>query len=509
MKKTSTKRLAKNTIMMYVRMGITMISSLITARVLLDALGVEDYGLYNAVSGIVVLINFLNNALNLTSQRYFSYALGEGDNLRLQDIFNATRIIYFVVAGLLIILGETIGLWFLNTQMVFPEGKLALANFVFQFSLLITALNVIRTPFSSMFIASEKLDFFATSTIVESVLHLGFVFLLLVIPFDPSFVYIVFQTALALFMYLWFGWYFKRIFSGSITFSKINDKSIFKELTSFSGWGIFGSLAVIGFQQGVNILLNMFFGVTVNAAFGIANRISAMVNQFFTGFQTAANPQITKAHAAGDVVEQQNLIIRTSKISYLLLMFIGVIVIYNINYILKIWLNNVPDHTASLCSLMIIGAMIDALSTPLYVTIFATGKIKWYQLAISFVLFLNIVFSYLAFQLGLDVESCIYIRIFLFIISYIVRLLFVRAYTNVNIAVIIKEVIMPLTFITFLVSIALYSVWFIPHPLQRILLFTPILVMFMTIVMYLIGLKQAEKQAVKSILLQRLLKYKH
>ena len=137
--------------MMYVRMGITMISSLITARVLLDALGVEDYGLYNAVSGIVVLINFLNNALNLTSQRYFSYALGEGDNLRLQDIFNATRIIYFVVAGLLIILGETIGLWFLNTQMVFPEGKLALANFVFQFSLLITALNVIRTPFSSMF----------------------------------------------------------------------------------------------------------------------------------------------------------------------------------------------------------------------------------------------------------------------------------------------------------------------------------------------------------------------
>ena len=333
MEKTSTKRLAKNTMMMYIRMGITMISSLITARVLLDALGVEDYGLYNAVSGIVVLINFLNNALTLTSQRYFSYALGEGDKQKLQDVFNATSIIYLVVAVLLIIIGETIGLWFLNFKMVFPEGKITLANFVFQFSLLITALNIMRTPFSSIFIASERLDFFATSSIVESVLHLGFVFLLLVVPLNPSFIYIVFQTTLSLFMLLWFVWYFNHYYSDSIRFSKVKNKDIYKELTSFSGWGIFGSIAVIGFQQGVNILLNLFFGVTINAAFGIANRISAMVNQFFTGFQTAANPQITKAQAAGDVVEQQNLIIRTSKISYLLLMFVGVIVIYNIEYI--------------------------------------------------------------------------------------------------------------------------------------------------------------------------------
>lgn len=508
MEKTSTKRLAKNTMMMYVRMGITMISSLITARVLLDALGVEDYGLYNAVSGIVVLINFLNNALTLTSQRYFSYALGEGNKQKLQDVFNATSIIYLVVAVLFIIIGETIGLWFLNFKMVFPEGKITLANFVFQFSLLITALNIMRTPYSSIFIASERLDFFATSSIVESVLHLGFVFLLLVVPFHPSFVYIVFQTTLSLFMLLWFGWYFNRYYSGYIRFSKVKNKDIYRELTTFSGWGIFGSIAVIGFQQGVNILLNLFFGVTINASFGIANRISAMVNQFFTGFQTAANPQITKAQAAGDVVEQQNLIIRTSKISYLLLMFVGVIVIYNIEYILRIWLNNVPEHTASLCSLMIVGAMIDALSAPLYVTIFATGKIKWYQITISVVLLLNIVFSYIAFLFGANVEACIYIRIFLFIVSYIVRLLFVKAYTNVRVDVILKEVIMPLTVITLIVGLVLYSVWFVKESLVRLLLLTPLIVVFMSFIMYMFGLKYTEKQAIKLIIRQRVLKNK-
>ncbi len=507
MDNTSTKRLAKNTIMMYIRMGITMITSLITARVLLDVLGVEDYGLYNAVSGIVVLINFLNNALTLTSQRYFSYALGEGDLLKLRDVFNATFIIYLNVAVLLIIIGETVGLWFLNGKMVFPEGKVTLANFVFQFSLLITALNIMRTPFSSIFIASEKLDFFATSSIVESVLHLGFVFLLLIVPYNPSFVYIVFQTTLALFMLLWFVWYFNCYYSDVIKFSRVQNKGIYKELTSFSGWGIFGSIAVVGFQQGVNILLNMFFGVTINAAFGIANRVCAMVNQFFSGFQTAANPQITKAQAIGDVVAQQNLIIRTSKISYLLLMFVGVIVTYNIDYLLEVWLNSVPDHTASLCSLMIVGAMIDALSAPLYVTIFATGKIKWYQLVISLVLLLNIVFSYLAFKLGAGVESCIYIRILLFVISYIIRLLFVRAYTEVRVDVIFKEVIVPLMVITSIIGAALYSVWYVKNSLVRLLLVTPFLVVFMVVTMYVFGLECAEKQMVKLFLKQRIFKY--
>lgn len=491
---SSTKRLAKNTMMMYVRMGITMISSLITARILLQALGIEDYGLYDAVSGIVVLMTFLNNALNLTSQRFFSYTLGENETVQMQDLFNATIVIYLVLAGLILLLGETIGLWFLLNKMVFPEGKAALALFVYQFSLLITSFNVLRTPFSALIIADEKLNFFAMSAIVESGIHLAFVFLLLVVPVNPSYIYIVFQTTLAVFMLGFFYFYFKKHYSSMIKLQKVKDKSIYKELVSFSGWGVFGSIAVIGFQQGINILLNLFFGVTVNAAFGVANRINAMVNQFFTGFQTAANPQITKAHAAGDTNEQLKLINNTSKISFFLLMFVGIVIIYNLDYLLLIWLKNVPEHTSTLCRLMIIGAMIDALSAPLYVTVFATGKIKYYQIVISIVLLMNIFLSYIAFHLGAAVKICMYIRILLFVVAYWVRLYFVKKYTNINIWCIVREVILRVIMISAIMVFIMWCLGMIKPPLIRLLVISPILMIVMLFIMYGFGFNKNERK---------------
>ena len=385
---------------MYIRMGITMLVGLITTRLVLQSLGAEDFGLYNAVSGIVVLITFLNNALMLATQRYLSYAIGERNSQKLQDVFNASIYIYLAIVGIIIIVGETLGLWFLNAKMVFPDDKIGLANFVYQFSLVITCFNVIRTPFNSLFVATEKMDFYALLAIVEALIHLLFVFLLIYLPFNPSYAYIIFQTLSVMIIMAWIVTYFKKKFSQEIRIGKVSDKALFKELLSFSGWGIFGSVAVIGFQQGINILLNLFFGVTVNAAFGIANRVNSLVNQFFTGFQTAANPQITKAHASGDVPTQVILINRTTKISFFLLLLVGTVVIYNLDFLLNVWLKDVPDYTISLSRLMIIGAMIDALSSPLYVSIYATGRIKYYQITISIVLLLNILLSYVLFKMG-------------------------------------------------------------------------------------------------------------
>lgn len=490
---SSTNRLAKNTMMMYVRMGITMISSLITARVLLQALGVENYGLYDAVSGFVVLMTFLNHALNLTSQRFFSYTLGETNVKRLQELFNATIVIYLVLAGIILLFGETLGLWFLYEKMVFPDGKRELAFFVYQFSLLITCFNVLRTPFSALIIADEKLGFFATTAIVESGIHLGFVFLLLVVPFNPSYIYIVLQTILSVFMLGYFYMYFRKYYSSIITITKVQDRSIYKELVSFSGWGVFGSVAVIGYQQGINILLNLFFGVTMNAAFGIANRINSMVNQFFTGFQTAANPQITKAHAVGDIQEQQRLINNTSKMSFFLLMFVGIVLIYNLDYLLLIWLKDVPEFTVPLCRLMIIGAMIDALSAPLYVTIFATGKIKYYQIVISIVLLMNIVLSYIAFHNGAAVEFCMYIRILLFIVSYFVRLYYVKKYTEINIGDIVRDVILRVIAISAIMIAIIWSLKMIEPPLIRLFVVTPLLMIVMVAVMYGLGFDKRER----------------
>lgn len=492
--------------MMYIRMGITMIASLITARVVLQTLGVEDYGLYNAVSGFVVLMTFLNHALNLTSQRYFSYTIGENDTQKLQDVFNATFKIYIIVAGIIFLLGETVGNWFVYTQMVFPEGKKTLALFVYQFSLLITCLNVVRTPFTALFIASEKLEFYATSAIIESGIHLLLVFLLLVVPVNPSYIYILFQTILSIFMVALFYIFFKRHYSDSINFEKVNNKKLYRELISFSGWGVFGSVATIGYQQGINILLNLFFGVTVNAAFGIANRINSMVNQFFTGFQTAANPQITKAHAVGNVQDQLRLINNTSKISFFLLMFVGVAVIYNLDFLLIIWLKDVPENTSLLCRLMIIGAMVDALSSPLYVTIFATGKIRSYQVTISTVLLMNIVFSYLAYRLGSPVQTCMYIRIILFGVGYVIRLYFVKKYTSINILEIVREVICRVAVISAIIGLIVSVLQGVSEPLIRLFLVTPALLIIMAIIMYYLGFNHNEKKTIDAKVLSILKK---
>lgn len=486
-----------------------MLVGLITTRLVLQSLGAEDFGLYNAVSGIVVLITFLNNALMLATQRYLSYAIGERNAQKLQDVFNASIYIYLVIVGIIIVVGETLGLWFLNEKMVFHDDKVDLANFVYQFSLVITCFNVIRTPFNSLFVATEKMDFYALLAVVESLIHLLFVFLLINLPYNPSYVYILFQTISAMIIMAWIISYFKKMFSQEIKISKVSDNALFKELLFFSGWGVFGSVAVIGFQQGVNILLNMFFGVTVNAAFGIANRVNSLVNSFFTGFQTAANPQITKAYASGDVTTQVTLINRTTKISFFLLLLVGTEVIYNLDFLLNVWLIDVPDYTISLSRLMIIGAMIDALSAPLYISIYATGQIKYYQITISIVLLLNIVISYILFKMGSCVEACMYVRISLFVVAYIVRLVFVKVYTKVEISKILKEAIAPIAVIVVIVLVMVSLSWRVSNDYARLFVVTPLHLIVMLSLISIIGFSAQERKVVKDMIVKSVKKILH
>lgn len=496
-KQSNNKRLAKNTLLMYIRMGITVFVGLITARYVLQALGEEDFGLYNVVSGIVIFVTFLNSSLAHASQRFMSYAYGKGNVDVVQDTLNASFRIFIGLDIIVVLVSETIGLWFLNEKMSFAPEKIYLANWVFQFSVIITCLNILRTPFNALFISSERFDFYAKSAIVESGVHLIFVLLLFVDFVQPSYIYIVYQTITAFVILVWYYCYFRRKYKGEIEIAKVRDKSLYREFFSFSGWTVFGTLGVIGFQQGINVLLNIFFGVSVNAAFGIANRINSIVNQFFTGFQQAANPQITKAHAVGNVEEQTKLIIFTSKISFFLLLSVGVVVIYNIDYLLSLWLDNVPKHTSSLCCLMIIGAMIDSLSSPLYVTVYATGRIKLYQIIISLVLLSNIFFSYIGFYWGLPVESCMAIRIALFCIAYIVRLLFVKNYTDVDIKRILSEVIVRILVISIFMFAIVYFLFDIANPIFRLFCVTPLLFLFMIFMIYYLGFDRESRTLLK------------
>lgn len=494
MTSVNNKRLAKNTLFMYFRMGITLLVSLYASRVILNTLGVSDYGLYNVVGGVVILFSFLNQTLSTATQRYLSIALGKQNFKKLKDIFNVSFLIYCLVALMILLLAETIGLWFLNNKMSFPQDRIVAANWVYQFSILTTCVNVLRAPFNANVIANEKMSFYAYTTIIEAFLKLIILYILLIQPFDKLIAYSILVFTTVLLVTLWFYAFNKKNFKYIILFSKNINKKLFKELLSFSGWGMFGSIANVGFRQGINIIINLFFGVNVNASLAIANQVSNFTSQFVNGFQVSLNPQLTKSYAAGDTQNQYKLIYRSSKFSFYLLLFIGLPILLNTNYILTIWLKIVPEYAVIFCQLMIVAAMIDAISAPLWVIIFATGKIRTYQIVISAILLSNVLFSYIAVKLGFGPEYMLYIRIFIFIICIIVRLLFVRHLTNLNIKHFVKNVVLPIGLIAILVVPVPYTISLHYDSLIGLIISSISSVSMTILIIYFVGMNKGEKQ---------------
>ncbi len=498
------KRIAKNTLFLYFRMGITMLVSLYASRVILKVLGVADYGLYNVVGGIVTLFAFLNQSLSTATQRYLSFELGRQNYSRLKEIFSTSIIIYGIVALIVLFLAETIGLWFLNTQMNFPADRKIAANWVYQFSILATCVNIFRAPFGANIIANERMSFFAYTSIMEAVLKLVILYILVILPFDKLIVYSILIFLIVVSITVWYYFYNKKHFSYISLVNEKKNKALFKELVNFSGWGIFGSIASVGFRQGINVLINIFFGVTVNAAFGIANSVSNMVNQFVYGLQVALNPQLTKTYAAGDVINRDKLIFRSAKFSYYLLLLIGLPVLLNTKFLLKIWLETVPDYTVLFTQLMIIAAMVDALSAPLWVIIFATGKIKTYQIVISSVVLCNVLFSYIAAKLGMGPEYMLYIRIIIFALCIGIRLSFVQKYISFKISDFVKKVLFPVLGITILtVPLSLYT-----NTLKTewggLIISSAVSSILSIVFIYLIGMDKGERFFVSNLIKNRI-----
>jgi O-antigen/teichoic acid export membrane protein len=446
---SNSKQVAKNTLYLYFRMLLLMLISLYTSRVVLNTLGVSDYGTYYVVGGVVTLFSFLNKAMSTTVQRFLSFEIGKNNIDRLQKVFSCSVIIHYLIAVLIFILAETIGLWFLNSKMVFPAGKLDAANWVYQFAVFATLIGVIQVPYNAAIIAHEKMSFYAYVSIFEAILKLVVVFVIQVVSFEPLKSYAVLTFFVAVFIYSWYRIYCYRNFK-KLHFITPKDKTLYKELVSFSSWSLFGSIANIGFRQGINIIVNIFFGVVVNAAMGIANQISNAANQFVTGFQTAIYPILTKTHAEGSKSSQWNLIFQSSKFSYFLLFFISLPILINTEYILKIWLKMVPDYSVSFCRLILIGAVIDSISGPLWVTIFATGKIKLYQIVVSSILLANILFSYIFVKIGFSPESILYIRMVLYLFALLVRMYFIKYLIGLPLNVFINNVLLKILYVTIL-----------------------------------------------------------
>ncbi len=394
---SNTSRIAKNTLLLYFRMLLTMAVSLYTSRVILNALGVEDYGIYNVVGGVVAMVSFVSGALTTGTQRHISTELGKKDG-NVPQIFSACFRIHILLSVVLLILSESFGLWFLNTQMNIPDGRMYAANVVYQFAVASFIVNVIKTPYNASVIAYERMSFYAYIGILEAVLKLAAVYVLLVCSYDKLAVYSVLVFLATVIVFVCFSAYSHKTLQG-VRFVKVEDKGLYKYLLSFSGWTLFGSSTVVAEQQGLNMVVNIYYGVAVNAAVGVANQVKGAVSQFVNGYQQALNPQLVMSQSQGDRQRQFDLITKSAKYSFFILLVIAFPIILNINYILRLWLGVVPRYTMQICILTIVVEMFECLSSPLYTTIFAVGDIKRYQIIVA-------MFRIVSFLSGLVVSLC-------------------------------------------------------------------------------------------------------
>ena len=420
------KQIAKNTLLLYFRMFFIMAVTLYTSRVVLKTLGVEDFGIYNVVGGIVAMMGILNGAMSVSTQRYLTFELGKGDMVRLKQVFSTCFLIYLLLSGIFLVLAETIGLWFLNNKLVIPEERMVAANWVYQFSIISCINTLMANPYNAVLIAREKMNIYAYISIVEVILKLVIVYLLLIIPFDRLVVYGGLFLCMSIIVTMIYRIYCIRHYEES-RFQFYWDKPLFMQLMSYSGWNLFGSLSGLVKGQGLNILLNMFFSPAVNASRGIAYQINNAITQFFTNFYTAVRPQITKYYAQNDLENMFKLVFRSSKFSFYLIFLLSLPIIIEAPYIIQLWLGQLPDYVVPFTRMIVLISAIDSMASPLMTTCHATGKIKLYQSVVGTLIICNVPISYCLLKfLDCSPNAVFAVSLFLSTIALFLRIWIVK-----------------------------------------------------------------------------------
>lgn len=452
------KRIAKNTIFLYMRMILAMGISLYTSRVVLSQLGVTDFGVYNVVGGVVAMFSVLNSAMAGSTQRYLTFELGRNDINRLNIVFNTGVQIHLLIALIVVIITETFGLWFLNHEMKIPSDRMDAAHWVFQFSILSMAISFLNVPYTALIIAYERMSAFAYISIIEVLLKLSVAFLLIILPFEKLKFYALLTFLCPLIIRFCYWHYCNKNFETS-KLRRIFEPKLFKEMFSFAGWGLFGQLASMGSTQGVNVLLNVFFGPIVNAARGIAVQVQSAVTQFSINFQTAVNPQITKNYASSHFTEMHELMCRSAKFSFFLLYALGLPIMIEAPFILNIWLTEVPEYSVTFLRIILWITIIDAVANPLMVAASASGKIKKYQSIIGGLLLSIVPIAYFVLKLGGDPASAFIVHLAICIIAFIARIFIVAPLTKISPSLFFKKVIMRCIYVgaaSIIIPITLY-----------------------------------------------------
>lgn len=483
-------------------MLVSLVISLYTSREILAILGADDFGIYNVVGGVVVLFSFLTNAMTNSTQRFLNYNLGLNDGKKIANVFNTSMLAHFTILGVVLILAETIGLWFVMTQLNIPAERYTASIWVYQASVVATLLNIIVIPYRASIIATERMDIFAYISILDVVLKLIIVLVLPYFSVDSLILYSFFLSGISFLTLI----LYRAVCIRKISFTHFHfvwDKKQYIEQMSFSGWYLFGGVATVGAKQGTNILINIFFNVAVNAAVGIASQVRNAIFGFVTSFQTAFNPQIVKLYAAGEYDSLLSLIYSSSKFSYYLLFVISLPVVIFCEDILSLWLVEVPDYAVVFTQLVVITSFTEALSAPLWTAIGATGKVQRYQIWVSLIILLDIPLVYVVFKLGLSPVWAFIINLVISIVAYIYRLIYIRKYVNYELKIYIKSVLLPCTSVTILSCPFPFFFQSICSSIPLVIMAIGVTVLLTCSFIYWGGLNKSEKDFIKNLIIKK------
>lgn len=504
---SNSSRIAKNTMFLYFRSLFVLIISLYTSRVILRTLGVTDYGIYNVVGGVISMLGFLKSNMQATYQRYYNVEMGRGNIDGVRKMFQASLTIQVIIAIVVLLIAETVGLWFVCYKLVIPDSRMDATLWIYQVAIVSFLLTVFSSPFSAAITAYERMGVFAVISIIDAVLRLAIVFALEWLPGDHLIVYAILLLGIAILnLLMHVGYGLKRI--PTISLHIHADGPTLRSMFSFSGWSLMGLLAQTLKSQGINIVLNLFFGPVVNAARGISYQILSAVNQFIHSFQTSFRPQLTKSYASGDYDYMMRLYYSSTKLSYFLIFTLSLPILLETPMILHLWLgDNIPEHTVAFTRIILLTAFVSAFANPTSCIAFATGRIKWFSIIVSGLNLLIVPAAYFFLWLGYEPEAAFIVSFAITILVQLVRIIVVSRMTVLSLRDYIASIIFPLAMYTIASVIPPYAIIMIMDAeWYRLLVIIAVSVLSSLSFMWIVAMNRVEKELCKNFIQSKLKK---
>ena len=497
-------RIAKNTVFLYARMIIVLLVSIYTTRVVLSVLGVDDYGIYNVVCGFVSMFSFLNTSMSNGIQRFYNYEAGTNETTGVTNVFQTAVLIQALLAVVLLIVLESVGTWYVNNIMVLDTERLFAANCVFQFSVFSLILVILQVPYSAAILAYERMDYYAIVSILDVFLKLGIVLAIPYIPTDKLILYGILQLLVSIVNFLMYYLYAKNNFK-ALVFQKVIHKGLFKSIFTFSGWNITTMFAWMTQGQGVNMVMNLFFGTVVNAARGISSQIQSAIQGFCENLVIAFRPQLVQSYAKGEIDRTTKMMYSMSKILFIMFFMLSTPVIFEIDYILHLWLGKeVPAYTASFTILVLLSMYPRNFAMAFAQVVHATGKLGLYQVVNSIIILLALPLSYIALKRGADANSVYWVNLVICFVMFVVCMFLLKRQYPFDIISYLKKVIFPCIMMALLAIIAPYIVIHVMEPsFLRLIVSVLACIAISSMAAYFIVLNSDEKSLVKRLIFKK------